>query len=106
MVLSLLHRSSGAFNVISNTAKQSIETGRLQFARTSKFLVSTERSSRNTSSLYFPAGQPFGFEMWNSVWSRLFGAILRDSSTTWPSSNVHARARFALLAAPSVAPDA
>jgi hypothetical protein len=33
--------------------------------------------------LYFPAGQPFGFEMWNSVRSRLLGAIVFvDSSTT------------------------
>ena len=56
--------------------------------------------------MYFPAGQPFGFETWNSVRSRLFGAIVRDdSSTVWPSSNVHLARSVALGADPLVATD-
>ena len=41
----------------------------------------------DTSTLYWPSGQPSGFAIWNSVVAAPLGAIWRLSSfTTWPSA--------------------
>jgi hypothetical protein len=58
----------------------------LSYPSTSTSLVAAEEPFKKTSSVYFPAGHPSGFEMWNSVLASPVGAIVCvDSLTTCPS---------------------
>src|SRR5215510_7217561 len=74
---------------------------------TSKSCAPAGAPSSEMATLYFPTGQPEGFEMWNSVWASPCGAIACVSAkTVWPVWNVHSAAMVALDVLPTVATEA
>ena len=63
---------SGPFWILS----VSLAYAALLYRWTSTSFVPAEAPFKKTSSLYFPAGHPSGFEMWNSVLALPVGAIV------------------------------